>query len=87
MRLGDWHVWFQLVHVVVVLFAVIGAIVGALIGIPFGSWQQGLGIGAVCGALIGLVAGIVFTRRMATDLNKPVMAPPGGWRRWDDDDD
>lgn len=48
---------------------------------------QGLGLGAVIGGVIGLVAGLFLARRTSTDLNKPVVPPPGGWRRWDEDDD
>ncbi|HEY9289630.1 MAG TPA: hypothetical protein VIT43_16565, partial [Candidatus Dormibacteraeota bacterium] len=59
MHWSQWHTWFQLVHVVVILFACLGAVIGAVIGIPFGNWQEGLGIGAVLGGLIGLVGGLL----------------------------
>jgi uncharacterized membrane protein len=87
MHSSQWHAWFQLVHVFTILSACLGAVIGAAIGIPFGNWQLGLGIGAVVGAVIGLVGGLIGARRMSSELNKPVIPPPSGWRRWDDEED
>jgi len=58
----------------------------------------GLGIGVVLGhpgigLTVGLVVGTIYAGFMALILRRALaegitaLPPPGGWRKWDDDDD
>ena len=89
-RLGlqsmPWHARFQLVHLILFLFVGLGAALGAGVGVLLGDWQRGLSVGSLVGAGIGLALGLVIARRVSTELSKPLVPPPEGWRRWDEDE-
>ena len=82
--------WLPLLHVALTsgtLIAFIGLGLGALIGLAFNNVGAGAGIGLAVGVVAGLFASVSLAKRMGRDLATGPTPPPGGWRRWDDDDD
>lgn len=72
-----WH----FAYISAVVTGVLGLGIGALLGNP----GIGAGAGLVIGGLLGAIAGWQLTNRMERDAASA--PPPGGWRRWEDDDD
>jgi uncharacterized membrane protein len=68
-------------------YSLIGMLLGALVGQLAGNVVIGLTIGFITGAVGGLIAGWRIGGRIEHDLEVPPVPPPGGWRRWDDEDD
>jgi uncharacterized membrane protein len=68
-------------------YGAIGMVLGALIGLAIGNLAIGLAVGFIAGAVGGLIAGWQIGGRIQHDLEVPAVPPPGGWRRWDDEDD
>ena len=67
-------------------YGAIGAVLGSLVGLAIGNLAIGLTVGLVTGAVAGVIAGWRIGGRIGHDLEVPPAPPPGGWRRWEDDD-
>ena len=79
--------WFQTVQSSAALFGAIGLAIGILIGLAIGNGGAGAGIGLIGGAVLGLVIGLRLARGVDRDFDTRPAPPPGGWRRWNDDDE
>jgi hypothetical protein len=82
--------WLPLFHVVLTsgtLIAFVGLGAGALIGFALNNVGAGAGIGLAVGVVAGLFLSVYLARQMGRHFATPPTPPPGGWRRWDDDED